>query len=142
MLATPVAIFTPFVLSVAAHAVPDSLRPSPESERPALRFGEYLVNLGRLNEGTGAYGVFRFLNTGDAPLTILDLSPSCGCLKPRLDKETYAAGEAGKRATGDGERHGVDPPGESLGRHICRTAPRCQPAAAGAGWRDSPESPP
>ncbi|HEX6984687.1 MAG TPA: DUF1573 domain-containing protein, partial [Planctomycetaceae bacterium] len=93
--AAAAAVFAPFALSVAAHAVPDRPRSAPASERPALRFGEHLVNLGRLPEGATAQGVFRFTNAGESPLTILDLEPSCGCLKPDLPKETYAPGESG-----------------------------------------------
>lgn len=88
-------VLAPFALSVAAHAVSDALAPSPMSERPALRFGEYLVNLGRLPDGMTARGVFRFKNSGDAPLTIGDLAASCGCLTPLLEQKTYAPGEVG-----------------------------------------------
>lgn len=88
-------VLAPFAISVAAHVVPDRLAEPVVSERPPLAFGEYLVNLGRLPEGRPATGLFRFRNTGAAPLKIVGFAPSCGCLKPRIDKFDYAPGESG-----------------------------------------------
>ncbi|MGC1273540.1 MAG: DUF1573 domain-containing protein [Planctomycetaceae bacterium] len=110
-------VFAPFALSVAAHAVPDAPVPSPTSERPALRFGEYLVNLGRLPEGMTARGVFRFKNSGDAPLTIGDLAASCGCLTPRLEQKTYAPGEVGMFLVNADTAGEVSLEGDSLKQH-------------------------
>lgn len=93
--ATAATVLAPFGLSLAAHVTGDPVRGSASSERPALAFGEYLVNLGRLPDGVSAKGIFRFRNVGDAPLTILGFSPSCGCLKPRLDEPRYAPGTVG-----------------------------------------------
>jgi hypothetical protein len=41
---------------------------------------------------------FDFANTGDSPVTITKLEPSCGCLNPQLvgDKKVYAPGERGR----------------------------------------------
>lgn len=93
--ATAVMVLAPFGLSLAAHVTGDPVRGSAASDRPALAFGEYLVNLGRLPDGVSAKGIFRFRNVGAAPLTILGFSPSCGCLKPRLDEPRYAPGAVG-----------------------------------------------
>lgn len=38
---------------------------------------------------------FTFRNTGAKAVTIKSLRASCGCTTPRLEKETYAPGEAG-----------------------------------------------
>lgn len=89
------AVLAPFGLSVAAHVAGSPVNQSVGSERPALAFGEYLVNLGRLPDGVAARGLFRFRNAGDTPLTILGFAPSCGCLKPRLGETRYAPGADG-----------------------------------------------
>lgn len=39
---------------------------------------------------------FNFTNTGSAPVTILELKPGCGCTSGKVDKKTYAPGEAGR----------------------------------------------
>ncbi len=41
---------------------------------------------------------FTFKNTGDRPVVITNIRPSCGCLAPMPDKETYAPGETGSIA--------------------------------------------
>lgn len=94
-LTTGLFVLTPFVIAIAAHATPDRTKVSLVSEREALSFGEYLVNLGRLSEGKPAGAIFRFRNTGSEPLKILGFTPSCGCLTPQLEKMDYAPGEQG-----------------------------------------------
>ncbi len=88
-------VLCPFGLAVAAHVLPDPPRAVAPTPRAALAFGEYLVNLGRIDEGRPAAARFHFRNSGDRPLTILGFSPSCGCLSPRLDRPGYDAGERG-----------------------------------------------
>src|SRR5205814_718065 len=41
---------------------------------------------------------FTFRNTGQTPVTIKALRPSCGCTTARLEKKTYAPGEQGEIA--------------------------------------------
>lgn len=38
---------------------------------------------------------FGFANSGEEPVTILNLKPSCGCITGKVAKKTYAPGEAG-----------------------------------------------
>lgn len=38
---------------------------------------------------------FGFTNTGDEPVTILELKPDCGCLLGKVDKQTIEPGESG-----------------------------------------------
>ncbi|MBA3316141.1 MAG: DUF1573 domain-containing protein [Planctomycetota bacterium] len=89
------AVLAPFSMSVIAHAVGDTMSQAKTAERPALAFREYMLNLGRVPEGRPVPARFWFTNTGDAPLTILDFKPSCGCLTPQLDKRDFAPGEQG-----------------------------------------------
>jgi hypothetical protein len=39
---------------------------------------------------------FTFRNTGQTPVTIKSLRPSCGCTTAKLEKKTYAPGEQGE----------------------------------------------
>lgn len=63
--------------------------------RPALAFDQYLVNLREIEPQPYALAHFRFTNRGTRPAVVRELKPSCGCLKPRLDKREYAPGESG-----------------------------------------------
>lgn len=52
------------------------------------------LDAGPLDEKIDA--VFRFTNTGAAPVTIAQTHASCGCTVPTLDKQTFAPGEKGE----------------------------------------------
>jgi Protein of unknown function (DUF1573) len=41
---------------------------------------------------------YRFTNTGNYPVTILEVQPSCGCTTVQLAKKQYAPGESGELA--------------------------------------------
>ncbi|MCF7818210.1 MAG: DUF1573 domain-containing protein [Kiritimatiellales bacterium] len=43
-----------------------------------------------------ATAVFPFTNTADHPATIAEVRVTCGCLAPKLAKQTYAPGERGE----------------------------------------------
>ena len=88
-------VLAPFGLSLMAHALPTTLEAAVATERPALRFAEYLLPLGEVIEGEKVRGIFRFENGSQAVLKILEVKPSCGCLTPDLPKTEYAPGERG-----------------------------------------------
>lgn len=58
---------------------------------------------------------YPFKNTGNKPVTILDVRPCCNCTVPKFEKKTYASGESGKLSlifktegkTGIQEKHAV-----------------------------------
>ena len=64
-------------------------------DRPGLTFDQYAVNLGKVPAAKVVQARFGFRNTGAEPVTITKLEPSCGCLQPKIEKTTYAPGEAG-----------------------------------------------
>lgn len=41
-------------------------------------------------------GIFKFSNTSEQTVNILDIKSSCGCTVPNLEKRTYAPGESGE----------------------------------------------
>jgi hypothetical protein len=86
----------PFLLAVAAQAV--GPKPAPMAappERPALAFDQYLVDLGLAPPSEEVHAHFEFVNRGRHPVTITDIVPSCGCLKPTLKKNEYQPGASG-----------------------------------------------
>ena len=90
------AIF-PCLVSLGFHiAGPQPQPATPPEERPALAFDQYAVNLGPIEPISHARGLFRFTNFSDRNVTVTSLLPSCGCLKPQLDKLEYAPGETGQ----------------------------------------------
>jgi hypothetical protein len=84
----------PFFASLGFNAVDQrTARPVKQTERPALVFDQYLVNLDEIRNSPRAEARFCFKNCGKSPATITDLKPSCGCLNPRLEKRAYQPGE-------------------------------------------------
>lgn len=67
----------------------------PEGPVPAIAFGEEMHDFGTIKEGEVVEHVFKFTNTGDAPLIISSATASCGCTVPEWPKEPIAVGEDG-----------------------------------------------
>ncbi len=62
-------------------------------------------NFGRINEGQKLAVSFRFKNTGDKPLVIQSVQPSCGCTVADYPKEPISPGSEGE-ITGEFDSHG------------------------------------
>lgn len=84
----------PFGTAVLAHRQ-GSLPTLSITQRalPALAFDQYLVDLGPVQPTAEVRANFLFRHRGKHPVQILDLTPSCGCLQPRLKKKEYQPGE-------------------------------------------------
>jgi len=92
-----VGIALPLLLAVAAQVAGPRPRPIAAAPvRPALAFDQYLVDRGEVFPTQEVHAHFDFTNRGRAPVGIVQLVPSCGCLKPRTDKEVYQPGESGQ----------------------------------------------
>lgn len=63
---------------------------------PVISFEETEYDFGTIAKGTKVEHVFKFTNTGDAPLTIVDAKSSCGCTVPTWTKNAIAPGEEGE----------------------------------------------
>ena len=63
---------------------------------PAITFAEKEFDFGTITQGTNVEHVFKFTNTGDAPLVIVDAKSSCGCTVPEFPKTPVAPGEEGE----------------------------------------------
>ena len=61
-------------------------------KHPVMTFTETEFDFGTIDQGTKVEHVFKFTNTGDAPLVIVDAKSSCGCTVPSYPKEAVAPG--------------------------------------------------
>ncbi len=82
----------------STNSTPATTQPSsvedqvPSTKYPEISFEKTLLDLGELGQGTNHTCEFVFTNTGNAPLKITNISKTCGCTVPKLQKEQYAAG--------------------------------------------------
>ena len=63
---------------------------------PVMSFDEEQFDFGEIVQGTHVEHMFKFTNTGDAPLVITNASSSCGCTVPEYTREPVAPGESGE----------------------------------------------
>lgn len=63
---------------------------------PVISFEESVYDFGTIDKGTRVEHLFKFKNTGEAPLTIVDAKSSCGCTVPQWTKEAIAPGKEGE----------------------------------------------
>lgn len=62
---------------------------------PKIQFETKSHDFGTFEEGVQATYTFKFKNTGNAPLILNGVKPSCGCTTPKWTKEPIAPGEEG-----------------------------------------------
>ncbi len=63
---------------------------------PVMTFQETEYDFGTIDQGTNVEHLFKFTNTGDAPLVIVDAKSSCGCTVPEKPEGPIAPGEEGE----------------------------------------------
>ncbi|WMN07608.1 DUF1573 domain-containing protein [Marivirga arenosa] len=69
----------------------------PDGPLPVMEFTEKTHDFGTITEGDVVTKVFKFKNTGEAPLIISNATSSCGCTVPSYPKnEPIAPGEEGE----------------------------------------------
>lgn len=62
---------------------------------PVWKWEKTEHNFGKVQQAKPAKVVFKFTNTGDEPLVITTVSPSCGCTTPTYTKEPIMPGAEG-----------------------------------------------
>lgn len=70
--------------------------PASTGNYPVMTFDESEWDFGRIAQGTNVEHMFKFTNTGDAPLIVSDAKGSCGCTVPAFTKDPIAPGERGE----------------------------------------------
>jgi len=69
-------------------------QPTADTKYPVIKFEEPKFDFGTLHEGDVVTHVYKFKNTGDAPLIISRIKASCGCTVPsNWKKEPIMPGE-------------------------------------------------
>ena len=66
------------------------------TDTAAMVFEKKTHDFGTIEEGTRAKTVFKFTNTGNVPLVLTNVKPSCGCTSPNWSREPIAPGETGE----------------------------------------------
>lgn len=67
----------------------------PEGPLPAMEWEATEHDFGTINEGEEVRKVYTFKNTGEAPLIIENVRPSCGCTAPNWTKTPVPVGGTG-----------------------------------------------
>ena len=68
----------------------------PEGPIPAIQWSEEEHDFGTITDGDIVEHVFKFTNTGEAPLIISDAKATCGCTVPQWPKEPIPVGQTGE----------------------------------------------
>lgn len=66
------------------------------SAKPTMTFEEKEYDFGEIMQGDKVEHVFKFTNTGNAPLIISNARASCGCTVPEWPKEPIPPGDTGE----------------------------------------------
>jgi hypothetical protein len=68
---------------------------APSRCRADLCFDTVTVDVGDIRSSVAVSREFVFVNSGPQVVELVEARPSCGCLRPRLDKTHFAPGERG-----------------------------------------------
>jgi hypothetical protein len=82
------------------------------AQGPALRFEAPAFQLGEIRCGVPLVHPFTFVNQGDQVVELVEARPGCGCLKPRLEKNTFQPSESGTIPVA------INTLGQSAGKHV------------------------
>lgn len=63
---------------------------------PVMEFETEVLDYGVIQQDSEPYRYFKFVNTGEAPLIIVNAKGSCGCTVPTWPKEAIGPGESGE----------------------------------------------
>jgi hypothetical protein len=66
-----------------------------DASRPAMAFADTTFHFGQIPQGTPVTHIYRFTNTGTAPLIISNVQVQCGCTSPEWTKSPVLPGETG-----------------------------------------------
>lgn len=88
---TLVFLFTVLILGSNYAQLPDSEK----IEGPKIKFEETTFDFGDIEEGVYAKHIFKFTNTGDKPLLLKEVKPTCGCTASEWTREPVLPGATG-----------------------------------------------
>ena len=73
-----------------------SLSVNAQDKVAKIEFKSDTIDYGTIEKGSNGVRVFKFTNTGDAPLIISKVSSSCGCTIPKKPKDPILPGQTGE----------------------------------------------
>ena len=71
-------------------------RDAADMKKAVISFEETEHDFGKIPQGQSVEKLFKFKNTGDAPLVITNARSSCGCTVPEWPREPIAPGDSGE----------------------------------------------
>lgn len=80
----------------AANVEVASERDQASKSLPVMTFEKSEHDFGTIEQNTPQEAVFKFTNTGNAPLIITNATSSCGCTVPDPPKEPILPGDSGE----------------------------------------------
>lgn len=80
---------------VDPNAAPAAAETKPEGPLPEFKFERVEYDFGAIKEGEKVAYTYKFTNTGQAPLIVQSVQPSCGCTAPDWSKEPIPVGGSG-----------------------------------------------
>ncbi|MBS1683067.1 MAG: DUF1573 domain-containing protein [Bacteroidetes bacterium] len=83
------------VPALASAATVTPAETKPEGPLPVIEFDNNNHDFGTVPEGPKVSHTYQVKNTGQAPLIIQDVKPTCGCTTPDWTKTPIAVGESG-----------------------------------------------
>lgn len=78
-----------------AEQQPAAPETKPDGPLPAFKFERLEYDFGSIKEGEKVVYTYKFTNTGEAPLIVQSVQPSCGCTAPDWSKEPIPVGKEG-----------------------------------------------
>lgn len=66
------------------------------AKAPEMTFDSLIIRREKIPYGGDGMFIFRFRNTGESPLIISKVNPSCGCIGIGYSHEPFQAGEVGE----------------------------------------------
>lgn len=93
--ATPPATPAPNTPAQKPAATPEAAA-TPTGPTTSIKFDEMEYKWGTINQGDKMTHIFKFKNTGNAPLIISNAKGSCGCTVPEWPKAPVAPGKEGE----------------------------------------------
>ena len=71
-------------------------RDAKTGKSPVISFESQEHDFGTITEGDLSEHIYKFTNTGESELLIIDVKPSCGCTVPEFTKEPIAPNGTGE----------------------------------------------
>lgn len=73
-----------------------SVQMQAQQKSPKIEFESTVIDYGTIEKGADGIRVFKFTNTGNAPLIVTRVKSTCGCTVPKKPEKPILPGETGE----------------------------------------------